>query len=541
MPTIQAQSLEQFIDEQQALVQQREVDATVAYWDASMTSAPEVEAKAATAMADLLACYADPERYEALKSTPEPDEAHADLSRQRKLLLDDFSRHQMPRDVIEEISRREMEIDGLFSSYRAELRGREVSDNDLRDILKNSNNSDERYEAWRASKQIGGQVAGKLLELVEIRNREAKRLGYNNYYAMSMALQELDEDELFATLEEVSTLITPAFLRRKSEIDAQLAARFGVEVAELRPWHYTDPFFQEAPNSDEERLDALFAHRKLEDVLLAFFDALGLNVHTLLPLADLYEKPGKNQHAFCMSSGRGTGDVRVLCNLRPDAKWMSTLLHEFGHAVYDNELGSDLPFFLKSISHIMTTEAIAEMMGRFVTNSAWLRRWAAGESKPDGIDIDAVAGSAASLQRAQLLVFTQWVQVITHFERELYRDPKQDLGKLWWNLVAKYQDITPPTEDEINSDAWASKVHLATSPVYYHNYLMGEMIASQLLHSLRTEVVATEDELVASPKVGAWLIERVFQPGARYAWNDLVKHATGETLQPKYFVDEVSA
>ena len=464
MTTTQAQSLEQFLGEQQALVQQREVDATVAYWEASMTSTPEIEAKAAIAMADLLACYADPERYEALKSTPTPSESQFDLLRQRKLLLDDFSRYQMPRDVIEEVSRREMEIDGLFSSYRAELRGREVSDNDLRDVLKNSNDSQERYEAWRASKQIGGQVAGKLLELVEIRNREAKRLGYDNYYAMSMALQELDENELFATLEEVSTLIKPAFLRRKSEIDANLAARFGIQTTELRPWHYTDPFFQEAPNADEERLDALFAHRKLEGILLEFFDALGLNVHALLPLADLYEKPGKNQHAYCTSVGRGTGDVRVLCNLRPDAKWMSTLLHEFGHAVYDNELGADLPFFLKSISHIMTTEAIAELMGRFVTNSAWLRRWAAGEGKTESIDIDAVADSAASLQRAQLLVFTQWVQVITHFERELYRDPKQNLGKLWWELVAKYQDLTPPADDEVEPDAWASKIHLATSP-----------------------------------------------------------------------------
>jgi peptidyl-dipeptidase A len=31
-------------------------------------------------------------------------------------------------------------------------------------------------------------------------------------------------------------------------------------------------------------------------------------------------------------------DVRVLANLRagrPDAYWMNTMLHEFGHAVYD--------------------------------------------------------------------------------------------------------------------------------------------------------------------------------------------------------------
>lgn len=27
-------------------------------------------------------------------------------------------------------------------------------------------------------------------------------------------------------------------------------------------------------------------------------------------------------------------------------------------------------------------------------------------------------------------------------------------------------------------------------------------------------------------------------PGASYRWDDLIKHATGEALTPKYFVEE---
>ncbi len=529
MPT----PLENFIEQQRSMVERREIASAIAYWDAGMSATPELEERAAIASADLDSQYADPARYALLKSLPEPPEP--ELQRQRQILLDEFQRNQIDPKVIDEMARREMEIEGIFSNFRADLGGKNVSENDLKEILKTSNDSAERRAAWEAAKQIGGEVAGKVSELVAMRNREAKRLGYSDYYAMSIALQELDEAQLFETLEQVSSDLEPVFLRRKEKFDGEIAKRFGVSIDQIRPWHYSDPFFQQAPIEDEAQLDKLFEGRSLEEILATFCDAIGLRVRDLLPLSDLYEKPGKNQHAYCLSVGRGTGDVRVNCNLRPDATWMATLLHEFGHAVYDNELDPALPFFLKTVSHIMTTEAIAELMGRFVSNGAWLRRWV----DVPAADAEQISKSANEALKSNLLVFTQWVMVITHFEREMYRSPDQDLGSLWWDLVAKYQHLTPP--DDRSPTAWASKIHLATTPVYYHNYLLGEMIASQLLHTLRTTVVASENELVGSRKVGEWLTEKIFRPGARFAWNHLMVHATGEKLNPAYFVQEMSS
>jgi peptidyl-dipeptidase A len=523
-------ALQQFLADQQVKVEQLEIDSAVAYWDAGMNSTPEAEERAAKCQAELEACYADFERYALLKSTEVP--ADPSLQRQRKLLLDAFEGSQMPIEVIEELARREMEIEGIFSNFRADLNGELVSDNDLRTLMRDSTDLAERQAVWRASKQIGTNVAEKVLELVEIRNREAQRQGYANYYSMQIQLQELDEVELFDLLEKVSAGLEPTFLKTKAKFDSQIASKYGIETSELRPWHYSDPFFQEAPVAEESELDTLFEGKPLEPMLKSFFDAIGLNLHDLLDKADLYERQGKNQHAYCLSAGRGTGDVRVNCNLRSDAKWMSTLLHEFGHAVYDNEIDHNLPFFLRTVSHTMTTEAIAQIMGRFVTNGAWLKRWV--DSNP--ADIDRISESARETQKTQLLVFTQWVQVITHFERELYRDPSQDLDTLWWNLVKKYQHLTPP--ENCPKSAWASKIHLACSPVYYHNYLMGEMIASQLLAYLRTHVVASESELVDSPKVGQWLTEKIFRPGSTYMWNDHVEFATGEKLNPEHFIKE---
>ena len=63
----------------------------------------------------------------------------------------------------------------------------------------------------------------------------------------------------------------------------------------------------------------------------------------MLERSDLYERDGKCQHAFCIDIDRD-GDVRVLCNVRPSEHWMDTMLHEFGHAIYDRGLDPSLPW-----------------------------------------------------------------------------------------------------------------------------------------------------------------------------------------------------
>src|SRR5207237_10709389 len=65
-------------------------------------------------------------------------------------------------------------------------------------------------------------------------------------------------------------------------------------------------------------------------------------------------------------------DVVVLCNIRKNERWMITMLHEFGHAVYDKYNDRSLPFLLRAPAHTLTTEAIAMLNGRMSKNPEWL-------------------------------------------------------------------------------------------------------------------------------------------------------------------------
>jgi len=164
----------------------------------------------------------------------------------------------------------------------------------------------------------------------------------------------------------------------------------------------------------------------------------------------------------------------------------------------------------------------------------------------------------AKQRRNRMLVFARWAQVMFRFETALYSDPNQDLNRLWWDLVEKYQEIKRP-EGRHQPD-FAAKYHIVGAPAYYHNYMLGEMFASQLHHALVEAVCGKGDRsnlperpgggsaqigpvpfsaYVGNKGVGEFLIRRVFAPGLRLNWNELTRHATGAELGPKAFAEDI--
>ena len=105
--------------------------------------------------------------------------------------------------------------------------------------------------------------------------------------------------------------------------------------------------------------------------------------------------------------------------------------------------------------------------------------------------------------------------------------------------MEKYQGLRRP-ENRSEPD-FASKIHLVTVPVYYHNYMMGELFASQVHHAMARELGIRDPgafAYVERKQVGEFLKQKVFAPGARYSWNELTKLATGEPLGAGYYAQD---
>jgi peptidyl-dipeptidase A len=88
-----------------------------------------------------------------------------------------------------------------------------------------------------------------------------------------------------------------------------------------------------------------------------------------------------------------------------------------------------------------------------------------------------------------------------------------------------------------NMPDWATKIHIALYPCYYHNYLLGDLLASQLYNYISSNITVNTS-LVGEKAVGDYLREKVFLPGARYYWNDMIERATGEKLTAKYYAKQ---
>ncbi len=511
--------------------------ANLASWNAAISGKPEDFQKSQDLQMQLVNLYANKESLKKLEEIKVSGMiTDTLLARQLDVLYRSFLMAKADTAKLNAVVRMSNTIEQKYGNFRAEVKGKKLTDNEVEDILGNSKDVNAQKEVWIAQKKIGPVVATDIIALVKKRNEIAKDLGFKNYHEMSLTLSEQDPKVISELFDELDNLTRSSFAEVKDDIDNYFVKHYNLKnKADLMPWNYQNRFFQEAPKIYEVDLDKYYKDKNLETLTTSFYDGIGLPIDDMIKNSDLYPKPGKNQHAFC-SDMDNHGDVRVLCNIAPNAMWMNTMLHEFGHAVYDKNIDTTLPFILRDPAHTFTTEAIAMIFGRFASNPQWIKDMT-GISEEEKMKI---ADNCFKTLRLEQLVFSRWAQVMYHFEKSMYENPDQDLNKLWWDIVEKYQMLKRP--EGRNEPDWATKIHIALYPCYYHNYLLGELLASQLYYHIVGNVLKSDEykfqSFVGKKEVGDYLKENVFKPGSRIYWNDMIEKATGEKLTPKYYAKQ---
>jgi peptidyl-dipeptidase A len=454
------------------------------------------------------------------------------LQRQLDIIYNNYLENQIPVRQLEELVTLQSLIEQKFNTFRAQVDGKALSDNQIEEILRTSCDPRMLEAAWKGSKEVGRRVAADVLRLVTLRNAAARQLGFANFWQMRLRLGEQDPQAIERLFDELDELTRDGFTNLKKTIDGFLAARCALPVEQLRPWHYQNRFFQEAPAIYAVDLDRYYQDKDLLRLSGEFYRGIGLPLDDVIARSDLFGKPGKYQHAFSSDIDR-CGDVRVLCSVTPDSYWMNTLLHEFGHAAYSKFNDAELPWTLRDAAHAFTTEAVANLFGRFAAHPAWM----SGMGVISAAEAGRIAASCSDTLRLQQLVFSRWAQVMFRFEKSMYENPDQDLNRRWWQLVETYQLLKMPAgRDEPD---WAAKIHVALYPCYYHNYLLGELLASQFYYHVAEKVLRAADVqaqgFVGRPEVGRFFIDAVFKPGMRWTWNEMIERATGEKLTAKYY------
>ncbi|MGA0122164.1 MAG: M2 family metallopeptidase [Gaiellales bacterium] len=511
------------LDAAEARLAGLERDANLAWWDMACDATDAHSQAAEAASAALEHALADPEL--AAAAVPVDD---SPLERRRAEVLGLMTAgRRRPPALIDRIVGLETELMGIHSRYRATDGAQELDAAAVDRVLQASTDLAERERVWTSARGVGAAAAEPLRELVRLRNEAAQALGHRDHYAMSLALDELDEQRLYGMLDDLEARLGPVWEAERERIAAERRVALGLAAdAPLMPWHLVDLCGQEPPSAGPDPLADAIADVDPLASAAAYFADLGHPMDGVIARSDVAPRPGKDQHAFMMHVDR-RGDVRTLLNLAPTVRWLETTLHELGHAAYELALDPGLPWLVRDPAHILATEAIAMLHGRAGRDAAFLERYAGVPA-----DVARDPANAATLRRG-LVVLAQWVQVMARFERALYADPDRDLDRIWWDLVERHQGIRRP--DPVPVDAWASKIHLAVAPVYYHNYLLGEVLASQITAWTRAETGAATP--AADPgRGGPRIAERLLRPGRSERWDRLVERATGAPLGVDAFI-----
>jgi peptidyl-dipeptidase A len=495
-----------------------EIEFHRAYWDSQVRATPDNDKRRADLELELRRVKGDAEALRAVQAALDSDLHDPVLRRQLELLRLSLTGNRMEEPLRAEIVQLSTGIESDFANHRAVVAGHRLSDNEIEAILRTSDDDDLRRSAWEGSKEIGAIVVSRVRELARLRNSVALQLGYSDFFGMALELQEISEGWLFGILDEVERLTEQPFANWKGEVDDRLRERFN--TSQVMPWHYADPFFQMLPPDGRISVDHLLEGQNAAELAGRTFSGWGIDLANVLASSDLYPREGKSQHAFCLDVDRSGKDVRILANIVPGERWAEVMLHESGHAAYDISIDAALPYSIRRPSHTFTTEGMALLSGKLVHDPMWLVDVAHAPSA----QVDEIAEPLHRATVAQSLLFARWTLVVTHFERDLYLDPEADLDARWWELVQRFQMVAPPGDR--SAPDWAAKIHVAAAPAYYHNYLLGELLAAQLVATCERE----GGGLVGNPAAGQLLVDRVFHPGSLLRWDSLVEEATGRPL-----------
>jgi peptidyl-dipeptidase A len=529
----------QFIKTYTDTIRPLEIAANRAWWDANITGKDEDFKRKEDAQNKIDAVLSDKKAFAEVKAIKDDGGIDDPVAKRAiDVIYLAYLEKQLDPELLKKMTALANDVEKKFSTFRAKVEDRELTDAEVRGILKRSKSSDERKEVYEASKGVGKLVAPQLLELVKLRNEAARKLGFANFHALQLHLNEQNGDELIKLFDSLDELTREPFRKAKLEIDKQLEKNCNVRPGDLMPWHYHDPFFQEVPAVFKADLDRIYSTADIIGLCRRFYQGIGLPIDRVIESSnnDFAPKKGKNPHAFCTDLTRDGTDVRVLANVVQNEYWMATMLHEFGHSVYSSiNIPAKLPYVLRMEAHILTTEGVAMMFEKLSKRRAWLEKMNVSVADPKALD-----EAGAKMSRYQLLIFSRWCQVMLRFEKSMYENPEQNLNRLWWDLVEKYQLLRRP--EGRDAPDYASKIHIVSAPVYYHNYMMGELFASQLHHAIARELYKGTPTAavvyVGNKDVGKFMQQKVFDPGRTLPWNELTRFATGSELSPAAFAKD---
>lgn len=494
-------------------------NAELTAWDFYTNSTDENLHKYTVAQEEMRKLYQDKDLYQKLKEIKEIGLGDNHLDKQVKDLVKAFYDELESGEELKVLRDKQNEISQKYNSHVMTIDGEKISKSEIMKILETEKDVTLREKAYRANVNAGDVIAEDLVELVKMRNDFAKTKGYDNYFDYKIDVdynitsEKLDEllDDVYKRVEDKCSQI---YIKRQNE----LSQSFNIPSEELKDWYYG----LLTEKSNEGIINSYLKDKaQIVNIAKQTYSQMGYDVDNMGITLDLFPRENKNTHgfAFCIKPGK---DARILANLTNNTKSLDTLLHELGHCVYDIGIDTNLPFIEQDCSSPVMTEAIAMMMGDLPKSEAILSNIVPNEKLKPFMN---------ELNEDDARFVTRALQII-NFEREMYKNPDQDLKLLWKNMKQKY--LFRGENTELNNE-WATIPHYLSHPGYYQNYFRAALLKAQIYNSLKSEL----GDISQNPKTAEILKENLFKYGASMDEEELIEKFTGKPLSGEDFCNRI--
>jgi peptidyl-dipeptidase A len=401
-------------------------------------------------------------------------------------------------------------------------------------------------DAWIGWHAIARPMRQDFARYVELANKGAKELGFQDNGAMWRSKYDMPPDDFAKELDRLWDQVRPLYLSLHAYVRTRLRQKYGDAVPANSPipahllgnmwaqdWDNIYPLV--APQNADPGYDltALLKKKNTDWKQMVkygegFFISLGFSP---LPQTfwerSLFLKPVDRDvvcHASAWDIDYAT-DIRLKMCIQITGEDFLTIHHELGHNFYQRAYDQQ-PFLFRDSANDGFHEAIGDTIALSVTPDYLVKLGLLDKAPDPSKDIGLLLHKA--LEKIAFLPFglviDQWRWKV--FSGEI---PPSKYNETWWQLRQKYQGIAPPlarTEDDFDPGA---KYHVAAN-VPYMRYFLADILQFQFHRALAQTAGCTgalnRCSIYGNKDAGAKL-NGMLEMGLSRPWQDALEKIAG--------------